>query len=63
MFASPDGKIVVALVDVEAVAKPTARVIREEDEIHLFRFGDNGMVARFQHGVDTHEHVTALRGG
>jgi hypothetical protein len=62
-FASPDGKVVVARVDVEAVAKPTGRVIREEDEIHLWRFGANGLVARFRHGVDTHKHVAALRGG
>jgi len=34
-------------------------VIREEDEIHLWRFGANGLVARFRHGVDTHKHVAA----
>jgi ketosteroid isomerase-like protein len=61
IFASPDGKIVVALVDVEAIVKATGRAFREEDEIHLWRFGSDGRVARFRHGVDTAKHLAALR--
>jgi hypothetical protein len=63
VFGSPDGKVVVALVDLEGVAKGTGRVVREEDEIHLWRFGADGLVARFKHGVDTAQHLAARRGG
>lgn len=62
VFASTDGKIVVALVDVEAVIKKTGIRLREEDEIHLWRFGADGKVARFRHGVDTAKHLAALQG-
>jgi len=62
VFASPDGKVVVALVDVEAVIKKTGRRLVEDDEIHLWRFDDVGRVARFRHGVDTAKHAAAFRG-
>ena len=61
IFGSPDGLTVVALVDVDAVVKSTERPIREVDEIHLWRFGSDGKVARFRHGVDTTRHAAALR--
>jgi ketosteroid isomerase-like protein len=60
VFGTPDGKVVVALVDVDAIAKRTGRAIREEDELHLWRFGADGRVARFRHGVDVLRHVNAL---
>lgn len=47
--------VVVALVDVDVTVKATGKRIQEEDEIHLFRFGPDGKVARFRHGVDTHK--------
>ncbi len=62
IFASPDDRIVIALLDVEAVAKATGRALREEDEIHVWRFGTDGRVARFRHAVDTAMHRSALRG-
>jgi ketosteroid isomerase-like protein len=62
IFASADGRVAVALVDVEAVAKVTGRPIAEEDEIHLWRFGANGKIVRFRHGVDSFRHLEALRG-
>lgn len=61
IFASPDGAVVVALVDVVAIAKATGKEIREEDEIHLWRFDAHGRVARFRHGVDSARHAAALR--
>lgn len=62
IIGSEDGKIVVALVDVEATVKSSGGSFREEDEIHLFRFGPDGRIARFRHGVDTAKHLAALRG-
>jgi ketosteroid isomerase-like protein len=53
------GDTVVALVDIEVTVKATGKRITEEDEIHLWRFGPDGKVARFRHGVDTHAHHLA----
>ena len=61
VFAAPGGDVVVALVDVDAVAKKTGKPIREEDEIHLWRFGADGKVVRFRHSVDSAKHAAALR--
>ena len=61
VFGSPDGAIVVALVDVEATVKATGKPLREEDEIHLWRFGSDGKVVRFRHGVDSAKHAEAYR--
>jgi hypothetical protein len=60
VFASADGKAVVALCDVAFVVKSTGKTVSETDELHLWRFGDDGKVARFRHGVDTTKHVAAL---
>ena len=56
------GDTVVALIDVEFTVKATGKRIKEEDEIHLWRFGPDGKVARFRHGVDTHAHQVAVKG-
>jgi ketosteroid isomerase-like protein len=56
------GDVVVALVDVEFTVKATGKKVAEEDEIHLWRFGSDGKVVRFRHGVDTHAHLMALKG-
>jgi ketosteroid isomerase-like protein len=56
------GDTVVALIDVELTVKATGKRITEEDEIHLWRFGPDGKVVRFRHGVDTHAHQMAVKG-
>jgi hypothetical protein len=56
------GNVVLALVDVELTVKATGKRIVEEDEMHLWRFNDRGEVARFRHGVDTHQHHVACAG-
>ncbi len=61
VFGTADGKVVIVLVDIDAIAKTTGRPIYEEDEIHLWRFGPDGLIARFRHGVDTAKHVAAHR--
>jgi ketosteroid isomerase-like protein len=48
------GDVVVALIDIEITVKATGKRFVEEDEIHVFRFGPDGKVARFRHGIDTH---------
>jgi ketosteroid isomerase-like protein len=57
-----DGPVVVALVDVEFTVKETGRRVAEEEEIHVWRFDEAGLVARFRHGVDSHRHHLALHG-
>jgi ketosteroid isomerase-like protein len=53
------GPTVVALVDIEFTVIATARRVVEEDEIHLWHFGADGLVQRFRHRVDTHAHHLA----
>ena len=53
--------IVVALIDFTAVVTATGRTINEEDEVHIWRFGSDGLVARFCHKADTHQHWAAVR--
>lgn len=57
-----DGDVVVSLIDVELVVRSTGRTIREEDEVHVWRFDGEGRVARFCHRVDSHQHWAAYRG-
>lgn len=55
-----EGKgVVVALLDVTFRVKATGQRVVEEDEIHIWRFDDQGMVVRFKHGADTHQHELA----
>lgn len=61
IFGSPDGKTVVALVDLGFTVKSTGKSVSEDDEIHLWRFAEDGKVARFRHGADTTKHVAALK--
>jgi uncharacterized protein len=51
--------VVVGLVNIEALVKPTGRTFREIDEAHIWRFDDRGRVAKFRHAADTHNHVVA----
>jgi ketosteroid isomerase-like protein len=56
------GDAVVALIDIDATVTATGKSIAEEDELHLWRFNSDGLVARFRHGVDTHKHHLAVKG-
>lgn len=53
--------LVVALVDLEARSTRTGRVVREEDEVHVWRFGPDGKVVRFKHALDSAQHAAAWR--
>ena len=48
-------------VDLHVTVKATGRDVREL-EMHLWRFGADGKVARFKHLSDTHQHYLAWRG-
>jgi uncharacterized protein len=52
--------VVVALIDVEFVVKKTGARVEETDEIHVWRFGPNGLISKFKHGVDSHRHQLAI---
>jgi ketosteroid isomerase-like protein len=56
------GNAVVALLDVDFTVKATGKRVAEEDEIHVWRFNSDGLVARFRHGADTHMHALAVKG-
>lgn len=53
------GNIVVALLDIRAVVLNTGHIIADEDEVHIWRFGPDGLVVQFRHKLDTHQHVLA----
>lgn len=50
----------VVLVDVEFVVRHTGARVSETDEIHVWRFNEDGLGSRFKHGVDTHRHQLAI---
>lgn len=52
---------VLVLVDFNATAKATGRKFSEEDEVHIWRFNDQGKVARFRHRADTLRHWRAVQ--
>ncbi|HMS08812.1 MAG TPA: nuclear transport factor 2 family protein [Pyrinomonadaceae bacterium] len=52
-------ELVVALLDVDFTVKATGKRVHERDELHVFRFGPNGKVVKFRHGVDSFEHYRA----
>jgi hypothetical protein len=53
--------LVVALIDIEGVSLLTGRTLREEDEVHLWRFDAAGKVARFRHALDSAQHERVHR--
>ncbi|MBM3777634.1 MAG: hypothetical protein FJW23_05250 [Acidimicrobiia bacterium] len=57
------GPIVVALVDLEGTVRATGRRVVEEDEVHIWHFNEAGLVSRFRHRADTHQHHLAWTGG
>jgi len=52
--------VVVALVSLEAVVRPTGKTIVETDEAPIWYFDKQGRVVRFRHAADTLQHVEAL---
>lgn len=52
----------VALVDVEATVRKTGQRVTELDEVHIWHFRDDGLVARFRHRVDTLKQQLAWQG-
>lgn len=56
------GSTVVALIEVEYTVKATGKRVTDEDEVHIWRFGPDGKVARFRHVVDTHAVQLAYQG-
>lgn len=61
-FIAGAGDTVVALCDVEAVVRDTGKTFVELDETHVWYFGSDGLVTRFRHRVDTHQHWLVYHG-
>lgn len=58
---SPEAPLVVGIVDLQATARATGRVLVETDEVHLFHFDASGRVARFRHRADTWLQASVLQ--
>jgi len=56
------GDVVLGLVDVEFTVRVTGWRVRENDEVHVWRFNAENKIASFRHRVDTWQHVEAVRG-
>lgn len=56
-----DGNMVVVLVNVTLTVTATGKTFSEDDEVHIWTFGENGLARRFAHRADTHQHAEALR--
>lgn len=48
------GDLVAAVFKLDAVVKDTGKSFQQETEIHLWTFGEDGLVSRFCHRADTH---------
>lgn len=57
-----DGHTVVVLVDLEFIARASGVRVVEPDEVHIWRFNDQGLVQRFRHRADTWLSAMALKG-
>lgn len=57
-----EGSTVVAVVDVDATVRKTGLRAREVDEVHIWHFGDDGLVTRFRHRADTLKQLRAWQG-
>ena len=51
------GNTVIALIDLEARVRGGSLVVKEVDEVHIWRFDAAGRVASFRHRVDTKRHA------
>jgi ketosteroid isomerase-like protein len=60
LLADATGTIVVGLCQVEVSIRGTGVRFVEEDEAHLFHFNAEGLVQRFRHRVDSHQHWKAF---
>jgi len=47
--------LVVVIIGLEFVVKATTNVVREEFEVHIWRFDDRRRVTSFCHRVDSHQ--------
>ena len=56
-----DERLVVVLVEHEALVRATGKVIREHNEPHLWHFDAQGKVNRFRHAPDTLQHWRAIQ--
>ena len=56
------GNAVVVLIELEFVVRATGLRAVEEDEVHIFHFGDSGKVRRFRHRLDTYRAWLASKG-
>jgi ketosteroid isomerase-like protein len=56
-----DGPLVIALASLEARVKSTGKVIRENQEPHVWHFDERGRVIRFRHAADTLQQYRALQ--
>jgi ketosteroid isomerase-like protein len=57
-----EGNLVVVLVDVDATVRKTGTRAVELDEVHIWHFGDGGLVTRFRHRADTLKQLRAWQG-
>jgi ketosteroid isomerase-like protein len=53
--------LVVVLLDFEATVKETGQRIVEMDEVHIWRFNEDGKVVRFRHCADTYQQAAACQ--
>jgi len=53
------GMVVVALIDIDLTVKKNGENIAEKDEVHVWRFDQDGKVSGFRHGADTLAHFRA----
>jgi ketosteroid isomerase-like protein len=56
-----EGAVVVAICSLEARVKSTGKVIRENQEAHIWHFDPRGRVVRFRHAADTLQQFRALQ--
>lgn len=55
------GNQVAAVIAIEAEVRATGKKFRDL-EMHLWTFDEQGMVTRFRHVADTHQHYLAYQG-
>ena len=60
-LAARDALGVLAGARAEFLVKSTGHTVKHEDEVHIWRFDDQGKVASFCHKVDSHRHWLALQ--
>jgi ketosteroid isomerase-like protein len=54
-----EGRVCVALLDIDVLVKANGKTIHEEDAAHIFHFDENGLVQRFRSRADTAAHEKA----